>query len=277
MWSGLTFPLLFCTITTASLVAPEARLVNPRNAPTPALEKALYPKYPSNYGEWEPEPTDPPLPRIVVNRQVSNEDEICGWFSNTISSAFTCRGSMNHCHTDTINNMVGCVHPDFIGTLATVCVNADVAKKGLCDPVPDGTICCPGTGTYYGQCVTYLWPDPTRTMTMYRCWTTQQMWVMLTTPWAGTIATVTSGTTFSSTRPSETDSQPSVSETKPTNSTAESTTGEPSGARSGGLSRDQIIGIAITASLTVFFGVVGILIRVWFYKRSERKKREGSD
>jgi hypothetical protein len=112
---------------------------------------------------------------------------------------------------------------------------------------------------------------------MYRCWTTQQMWVMLTTPWAGTIATVTSGTTFSSTRPSETDSQPSASETKSTNSTAESTTGEPSGARSGGLSRDQIIGIDITASLTVFFGVVGILIRVWFYKRSERKKREGSD
>jgi hypothetical protein len=75
MWSGLTFPLLFCTVTTASLVAPEARLVNPRNAPTPALDKALYPKYPSNYGEWEPEPTDPPLPRIVTNRQVSNEDE----------------------------------------------------------------------------------------------------------------------------------------------------------------------------------------------------------
>ncbi|KAL2123276.1 hypothetical protein VTJ04DRAFT_3731 [Mycothermus thermophilus] len=81
--------------------------------------------------------------------------------------------------------MINCKHSTFSGILSTVCVNADVANEGRCDPVRPGTLCCSDAG--WGECETYLWLGPaTSTMIMFRCAPAHKVYLMLTTPWAGT-------------------------------------------------------------------------------------------
>ncbi|RYP04121.1 hypothetical protein DL764_004668 [Monosporascus ibericus] len=128
---------------------------------------------------WTPKPTPAPGARksdqdLVVeylkrqdssraSRNTWTNEQTCGWFSGTSSSAFTCDEDFS-CMTNDDNNVAcgsGTYSPFF-----TVCLDYRAFQDGACDNANSLTGCC--QDSEQPACGTYIWTgSPTRSM--YRC------------------------------------------------------------------------------------------------------------